>query len=66
MFIEVFRDNNVRDFDLPMIDDFVTSASEGKRPICDGITGFRVQAVVDAAFESHKTGRRISVETIAS
>ena len=51
-------------FDLPMIDDFVMSADAGKKPICDGITGYRVQAVVDAAFESHKTGKRISVETI--
>lgn len=53
-------------FDLPMIDDFVKSASDGKTPTCDAITGFRVQAVVDAAFESNETGGWISVETFGS
>ena len=53
-------------FDLPMIDDFATAANKARRPVCDGFTGYRVQAVVDAAFESHKTGKRISVETITT
>ena len=53
-------------FDLPMIDDFATASNKAKRPVCDGFTGYRVQAVVDAAFESHETGKRISVETITT
>lgn len=47
-----------RVFDLPMIDDFVQSITEGghRVPICDGESGYYVSAVVDAAFESARTG----------
>ena len=64
--IETTKALNAPYFDLPMIDDFATAANKAKRPVCDGFTGYRVQAVVDAAFESHKTGKRISVETITT
>ena len=31
-----------------MIDDFVDAVREDREPVCDGPTGFRVQATVDA------------------
>ena len=47
-----------RVFDLPMVDDFVKSIAEGgyRQPICDGVSGYYVSAVVDAAFQSARTG----------
>ena len=49
-------------FDLPMIDDFVASIEEGREPICDGVSGYYVNACVDAAFESAKTGTHVEVK----
>ena len=62
-------------FDLPMIDDFVESilaneaaggGGEGgsREPICDGASGYYVSAVVDAAFESARTGTHQPVTTL--
>ena len=51
-------------FDRPMIDDFVRAVREDREPVCDGITGFTVQAVVDAAFASAKEKRTLSVEAL--
>ena len=49
-------------FDQPMIEDFVNAAREGREPVCDGVTGYRVQAVADAARESSDSGARVAVE----
>ena len=49
-------------FDQPMIEDFVQAAREGREPVCDGVTGYRVQAVADAARESSASGARVAVE----
>ena len=49
-------------FDLPMIDDFVAAARQGRAPVCDGLTGYKVQAVVDAAFEAARVKRTVAVE----
>ena len=51
-------------FDRPMIDDFVRAVREEREPVCDGNTGFTVQAVVDAAFASAKEKRTLSVEAL--
>ena len=51
-------------FDRPMIDDFVRAVREDREPVCDGNTGFTVQAVVDAAFASAKEKRTLSVEAL--
>lgn len=52
-------------FDLPMIDDFVAAARAGRAPVCDGLTGYKVQAVVDAAFASAKEKKTVAVEAWA-
>ena len=49
-------------FDQPMIEDFVSAAREGREPVCDGVTGYWVQAVADAARESSDSGARVAVE----
>ena len=49
-------------FDLPMLEDFAAAAHPGREPVCDGITGYRVQAVADAARESSASGQRVAVE----
>ncbi|MFA6107636.1 MAG: Gfo/Idh/MocA family oxidoreductase [Candidatus Latescibacterota bacterium] len=49
-------------FDLPMIDDFSVAARTGRAPVCDGVTGYWVQALVDAAFRSAKERRTVTVE----
>tara|TARA_B100001115_G_scaffold125792_1_gene94309 strand:+ start:1654 stop:2652 length:999 start_codon:yes stop_codon:yes gene_type:complete len=49
-------------FDLPMIDDFIGAARQGRMPVCDGLTGYGVQAVADAAFEAARTKRTVEVE----
>jgi predicted dehydrogenase len=49
-------------FDLPMIDDFVEAVRQDRQPVCDGLTGFRVQAVVDAAFCAAREKRAVEVE----
>lgn len=51
-------------FDRPMIDDFARAVREDREPVCDGGTGFTVQAVVDAAFASAKEKRTLSVEAL--
>ena len=48
-------------YDLPMIDDFVRSITEGREPICDGASGYYVSAVVDGAFESARAGSHQTV-----
>ena len=53
-------------FDQPMIEDFVHAAREGREPVCDGVTGYRVQAVADAARESSASGARVAVEPWAA
>ena len=50
--------------DLPMIDDFVNAVRDGREPVCDGGTGFVVQAMVDAAFASAREKRTIAVEPL--
>jgi predicted dehydrogenase len=50
-------------FDLPMVDDFVQASHTGRQPVCDGLTGFVVQATADAAFESAREKRMVKVET---
>jgi predicted dehydrogenase len=49
-------------FDQPMLEDLAAAAREGREPVCDGVTGYRVQAVADAAVESSTSGQRIAVE----
>lgn len=49
-------------FDQPMIDDFVNAVREDREPVCDGGTGFVVQAVVDAAFAAAREKRMVAVE----
>ncbi len=49
-------------FDLPMIDDFVDAVRQGRAPVCDGLTGYKVQAVVDAAFAAARTKTTTAVE----
>ncbi len=48
-------------FDLPMIDDFVGAVEEGREAVCDGVTGYWVQAVADAAFEAGREGKMVEV-----
>ena len=52
-------------FDLPMIDDFAQAVREDREPAYDGRTGFTVQAVVDAAFESAQENRSVPVAGLA-
>ena len=49
-------------FDRPMIEDFAAAARSGRAPICDGLTGLKVQAVVDAAFASGRYKKTVPVE----
>lgn len=49
-------------FDLPMIDDFALAVRQGREPVCDALTGYWTQAVVDAARRSAREGRRVEVE----
>ena len=49
-------------FDRPMLEDFAAAARSGRAPICDGLTGFKVQAVVDAAFASAREKQTATVE----
>ena len=49
-------------FDLPMLDDFVVAIGEDREPVCDGLTGYRVQATVDAALRGAAEGRTVEVE----
>ena len=39
------------------------AASSGREPVCDGITGYTVQAVADAARESSVSGQRVAVDS---
>jgi UDP-N-acetylglucosamine 3-dehydrogenase len=48
--------------DRPMIEDFVRAVRDDRQPLCDGGTGFVVQAVVDAAFASAREKRTVAVE----
>ena len=50
-------------YDQPMIEDLVAAASSGREPVCDGITGYTVQAVADAARESSVSGQRVAVDS---
>jgi UDP-N-acetyl-2-amino-2-deoxyglucuronate dehydrogenase len=49
-------------FDQPMIEDLVDAVQQDRDPVCDGMTGYRVQAVADAARESSASGARMAVE----
>lgn len=51
-------------FDLPMLEEFAAAARAGREPVCDGVTGYRVQAVADAARASSASGRRVLVEAL--
>ena len=51
-------------FDLPMIEDFIAAARAGRQPVCDGETGFVVQATVDAAFAAAEQLRTVPVEPL--
>lgn len=53
-------------FDQPMLEDLAAAARAGREPVCDGVTGYRVQAVADAAFESSASGQRVAVEVWSS
>jgi len=48
--------------DRPMIEDFVSAVRDDRQPLCDGGTGFVVQAVVDAAFASAREKQTVAVE----
>ena len=48
-------------FDLPMVDDFIAAVEEDREPVCDGVTGYWVQAVADAAFQSGREGKLVEV-----
>ena len=52
-------------FDQPMLEDLAAAAQAGREPVCDGVMGYRVQAVVDAARESSDSGQRVAVESWA-
>lgn len=49
-------------FDQPMLEDLAAAARAGREPVCDGVSGYRVQAVVDATRESAASGARVAVE----
>ena len=49
-------------FDQPMLEDLVAAVDTGCEPVCDGVVGYWVQAVIDAARESSATGARVAVE----
>ena len=49
-------------FDQPMIEDFARAVTEDRPPRCDSETGYRVQAVADAARESVTSGRRVTLD----
>lgn len=49
-------------FDQPMLEDLAAAARQNREPVCDGVTGYRVQAVADATFESSTGGKRVAVE----
>ena len=51
-------------FDQPMLEDFAAAAREGREPVCDGVTGYRVQAVVDAARTAWQQRRWVEVEKL--
>ena len=51
-------------FDQPMIEDLVAAVEAGCDPVCDGVAGYWVQAVIDAARESSATGARVAVQTL--
>ena len=53
-------------FDQPMIEDWLEAGRSGTQPVCDGETGYWVQAVVDAARESANTGALVEVEVLNS
>ncbi len=44
-----------------LIRDFVTAVATGTSPICDGLDGRRSVAVIEAMYESARTGRRVDV-----
>jgi predicted dehydrogenase len=44
-----------------LIRDFVTAVATGSSPICDGPDGRRSVAVIEAMYESARTGRRVHV-----
>ena len=46
-----------------MLDDFAAAVREGREPVCDALTGFVVQAVVDAAFASAREKRAVEVKS---
>jgi len=49
-------------FDQPMIEDFCAAIQQNREPVCDGITGYWTQAVVDAAFSAAREKRLVAVE----
>ena len=49
-------------FDQPMIEDFARAVTEGRPPCCDAETGYRVQAVTDAATASATSGCRVTLD----
>jgi len=51
-------------FDQPMIEDLAVAATEGREPVCDGVSGYIVQAVADAARDSSQSGQRQAVEAL--
>jgi len=48
-------------FDLPMIEDFARAITDNKEPVCDGVSGYWTQAVVDASYLSAEKGMRVDV-----
>ena len=49
-------------FDQPMIEDFCAAIQQEREPVCDGITGYWTQSVVDAAFCAAREKRLVAVK----
>jgi predicted dehydrogenase len=41
--------------------DFIHSIQSGQPPLVDGQAGYRVLQIIDAAYESSRTGRRVEL-----
>ena len=46
---------------VPMIDDWAEASAAGREPICSASSGRMVQATIDAAFESAREKRHVTI-----
>jgi len=46
---------------FPMIDNFATAISEGRRPEFDGTDGMWATAIIASAYESSETGHAVTI-----